>query len=142
MTAVLAACSSTIGPVTIRESANVDAEPENNTQNINSNKDDGISVALVKPVNPDALTSRVPIVEMLVQQANLQYKANNYNKTINIAERGLRIDRKEPRFYLALTKAYKSLNNAQQAIYFARQGLRYAKQNSPVFFELKRMSMN
>lgn len=139
---ILASCSTTTGPVTIRESANVDDASQNSGANINSNRVEDRDVALVKPVRPDAEKPIVPIIERLVEQANQQYKASNYNKAINIAERGLRINRKEPRFYLTLTKAHKSLNNDQQSIYFAKQGLRYAKKDSSVFFELKKMSAN
>lgn len=137
---ILASCSSTTGPVTIRESTNVDDISKNNKPNTNNNEAEETNLALVKPVRPDAQKTTVPIIERLVEQANQQYRANNYNMAINTAERGLRINRKEPRFYLALTKSYKKLNNNQQSIHFAKQGLRYAKKNSPVFFELKKMS--
>lgn len=139
---ILVSCSSTTGPVTIRESTNVDGAAQNTKSNTNRNRVEDREIALVNPVRPDAEKTTVPIIERLVEQSNQQYRANNYNKAINTAERGLRINRKEPRFYLTLTKAYKSLNNDQQSIYFAKQGLRYAKKNSPVFLELKRMSTN
>ena len=139
---ILASCSSTTGPVTIRESTNVDGLSQSNKPNTNNNRVEETDLALVKPVRPDAKKTTVPIVERLVEQANQQYRANSYNKAINTAERGLRINRKEPRFYLTLTKSYKRLNNNQQSVYFAKQGLRYAKKYSPVFFELKKMSAN
>lgn len=137
---VLVSCSSTTGPVAIRDSTNVDRASANNRLNTNESTTTGERVALVDPVAPDAKKITVPIIERLAEQADQQYRASNYKEAINIAERGLRINRKEPRFYLTLTKAYKSLNNNKQAVFFAQQGLRYAQKNSPLFFELKRMS--
>jgi tetratricopeptide (TPR) repeat protein len=142
---LLVSCSSTIGPVVIRDSTNVDITSidrasVNNRVNTNVSTTSGERIALIDPVAPDAKKLTVPIIERLVEQADQQYRANNYKKAINIAEKGLRIDRKEPRFYLTLTKSYKRLNNNKQAVFFARQGLRYAQKSSPIFLELKRMS--
>jgi hypothetical protein len=138
---VLASCSSTTGPVIIRDSTNVGGALANSgIENNDKAKDE--KIALVNPVKPDVKTKTVPIIEKLVQQSSQEYQASNYNQSINIAERGLRIDRKEPRFYLALTKAYKGLKNTQQSIFFAKQGLRYAEKNSPIFYELKNLSIN
>ena len=140
----LVSCSSTTGPVAIRDSTNVhrtstgrgSANYYVDGNNISTNK----KIALVDPVAANAKKIVIPIIERLAEQANLQYRANNYKQAINTAERGLRINRKEARFYLTLTKAHKRLNNNRQAVFFARQGLRYAQKNSSIFFELKRMS--
>jgi hypothetical protein len=189
LSSMLVACSSTTGPVAIRDSTNIGRASTNRVpmdvftidrtiidrttidktaidrsiidstsihgSSVNKASADRIllirkkgadtlatsqeSIAFVNPVAPDVKTTTAPIIDRLAEQALRQYKDNDYKKAINTAERGLRINRKEARFYLTLTKAYRSLNNNKQAIFFAQQGLRYAQKNSPVFFELKKM---
>jgi tetratricopeptide (TPR) repeat protein len=127
---VVSACTSTRGPVTIRETG---APPL-----IESTTDSGAKpqVAIVQPVVPDKQKSLLPLVESRVVQANNELQRKRYEQAINLAEQGLRIDRKEPRLYLVLAQAYQSLANKQQAVYFAKQGLRYAQKNTPVFDKL------
>ena len=78
----------------------------------------------VAPTTNSALTT-IPLSSELKKQSekSLQYK--QWNQAILLAERGLRIDRKEPFFYWVLARAYQQLFEIQQSIEFARQGLRY-----------------
>jgi tetratricopeptide (TPR) repeat protein len=146
---VLVSCSSTTGPVAIRDSTNIyraSIDRVSTGRGSTSHHVDGNStstdkkIAMVDPVLANTKKIAMPIIERLAEQANLQYKANNYKQAINTAERGLRINRREARFYLTLTKAHKRLNNTRQAVFFARQGLRYAQKNSSIFSELKKMA--
>jgi len=140
---LLASCVSTTGPVTIRDSAGEPSykDSRKSADNNPSGQLEGqIDVAVLSPVRPDAKKTVVPIIDRLVSQANRQVQAEDYRKAIITAERGLRINRKEPRLYLALAKAYRRLQNTRQSSYFARQGLRYAQKGGDVFFQLKNMS--
>ncbi len=135
---LLASCVSTTGPVTIRDSS---GEPTYRESQRNENGRGGqADIAVLSPVRPDAKKTVVPIIDKLVSQADRQVVAADYKKAINTAERGLRINRKEPRLYLALAKAYRGLQNPRQSSYFAKQGLRYAKKGDNVFRQLKSMS--
>jgi Flp pilus assembly protein TadD len=132
---VVAACSSTTGPVVIRESSS----------HVMTSKDDGsVGVdsksARLQPVAPNRTLATIPVVEKLIVQSNFEARNKNYEQAINLAERGLRINRKEPRLYLALSKACKGGGNRQQSVYFARQGLRYAKRGSDVYRSLTALS--
>ena len=137
---LLASCAPTTGPVAIRNSDSAPAPIYGAAKSgVAANSQEQTEVASLSPVRPDAQKTAVPIVGRLVAQANRQVGAAEYKKAINTAERGLRINRKEPRLYLALAKAYRGLSNARQSSYFASQGLRYAQKGGEVFFQLKGM---
>ena len=132
-TLLLNACASSTGPVTIRDS---------NGLRVDASQGDGAEQqrALAQPVLPSAPATPLPIVEKLVQQAQQQVAAYQYQRAIHTSERGLRINRKEARLYLVLAKAYRGLSNKRQSVYFAKQGLRYADRQTSVFARLKAMS--
>ena len=79
----------------------------------------------------------LPLVEQLILQANMALDKNQYEQAISLAERGLRVDRREPRFYLVLAEAYDLLNKAQQANFFAQQGLRYTGKSDEISLKLR-----
>ncbi len=135
---ILSACSSTGGPVVIRDSQ--ESSFPTPTPTVEERTDENPQVVIAQPVVPDRQQKTLPLVEKLVAQANQQIANRNYDQAINLSERGLRINRKESRLYLALAKAYRGLSNKQQSVYFAKQGLRYAPKDSDVFTQLKRMS--
>ena len=56
--------------------------------------------------------------------------AERWDDLITLAERGLRIDRREPEFYWFLARGYWGLANIKQAKAFAQQGLRFVQQGS------------
>ena len=124
---VFIGCSSSTGPVDIRDMA---TPPEATTT-------DGEQVAMVQPVRPEIKASQVPLVERLIDQSNQSLANNNFDQAINLAEKGLRIDRKEPRLYLVLAKTYTAKGNRQQAIYFAQQGLLYTGKRQAIYKQLK-----
>jgi Flp pilus assembly protein TadD len=148
---ILTGCVSTSGPVTIRDSSvnsstnsstTVSTAPETQQQNDNLilKSEQKESVALAQPVSPNQRQTSIPLLDKLVEQANSAFNQQNYQQSINVAERGLRINRKDPRFYLALSKAYKALANKAQSVHFARQGLRYVASESPVKIELQNLT--
>lgn len=71
-------------------------------------------------------------VVSLITQARAQYQAKNYQATIAIAERGLRIDRRAPELYLLLAQSYLQLANTPLAKQFVQQGIRYAQTGTDV----------
>jgi len=132
---IVAGCSSTSGPVIIRESST----PAITTKDVGS-VDAESRPATAQPVAPNRTKKIIPVVEKLISQSNRELINKQYEQAINFAERGLRIDRKEPRLYLVLSKAYKRDGNRQQSIYFAKQGLRYAEKNNSDYQELSALS--
>jgi len=75
-------------------------------------------------------TAAVPLSSELKQRAEQNLQHRRWEQAILLAERGLRIDRKEPFFYWVLSTAYQQLSKIQQSIDFARQGLRYVSGDS------------
>ena len=88
------------------------------------------------PVYQERATPTLPIVERLFSQADAALKAAQWQQAIATAEKGLRIERKDPRFYWVLASAYLELADKKQSQDFARQGLRYADKNSPLARQL------
>lgn len=79
-------------------------------------------------------------VNQLLNDARRHLSAGNWEAAGVSAERGLRIDRREPELYLVLAKAYVGLSEPQRALEFVRQGLRYTTNEfSPVTVDLKRL---
>lgn len=90
-------------------------------------------------VTPEKRTV-IPAVDNMVRLCEQSLSARQWPKAIAYAERGLRMDRKEPRFYWTLAVAYQQLNNVEKSKRFANQGLRYANQGSPVARDLTRLA--
>ncbi|MBX2807420.1 MAG: tetratricopeptide repeat protein [Cellvibrionaceae bacterium] len=133
----LSACSSLSGPVTIRESA----PPVSAAQRDGTEQSAGPSVtraaAAPGPVAPRAAKATLPVIDTLLAEADGRLSRGDYVVAINLAERGLRIDRQDPRFYLVLASAYYQLDNKPQSTAFARQGLRYVQRETTVYQQLK-----
>ena len=122
---MLSTCVSNSGPVVIREPAKPAVKPS-----------EVPAQAIVQPVIPDQSPKHIPLLEKLITQSTQALDNNSYEQAINLAEKGLRIQRKESRLYLLLAKAYRANDNVQQSIYFAKQGLRYVTNNNPIYDEL------
>ena len=128
----LAGCSSVTGPVSVRDSGVL--SPESSVPD--SGRHD--QVALVRPVFPENREKRtVPLLEKLIREANHSLLQRQPDKVVALAERGLRIDRKDSRLYLLLAQAYTQQGNARQAAHFARQGLRYSVRSAPEYGHLQ-----
>ncbi|MFT7223213.1 MAG: hypothetical protein ACI82Z_000746 [Cellvibrionaceae bacterium] len=127
---LLSACSSTMGPVSVSDREILPVQTQGPSR-------DSLVIAKVLPVVPDKEGKTLPLVEKLIDQANSALGGQQLNRAIEIAERGLRVDRKEDRLYLVLAQAYGLQNNLRQARHFAQQGLRYAEPNSDVYQKLK-----
>lgn len=76
-------------------------------------------------------------VVSLIEQSRLAYEQGDYNSAIASAERGLRIDRREPEFYLVLAQCYLELARPVQAQQFALQGLRHTPPDSRLYQALE-----
>jgi len=64
-------------------------------------------------------------LQELLRQAQQRLRQGQWWQAIDTAERGLRINRRQPDFYVILAAAYTSLGNTDKASEFARQGRRY-----------------
>ncbi len=115
--AFLVACSATNAPVVIRDADS----PEVIKSPVQEAKKDN-KVALVSPLKLQ-----------LLDQSQQKYQQGDLEIAITLAERGLRLDRKEPVFYQVLSQAYEQLGDKTQSQRFAKQGLRYAQQGSRVY---------
>lgn len=73
----------------------------------------------------------------LIEQSRLAYEHGDYNSAIQSAERGLRIDRREPELYLVLAQSYLELARPAQAEQFAQQGLRHSLPDSRLYQALE-----
>lgn len=76
-------------------------------------------------------------VSSLIQAARNAYQMGDYSGAIASAERGLRIDRREPELYLLLAQSYLAQARPDQAEQFARQGLRHSGSDTWVSQALK-----
>lgn len=76
-----------------------------------------------RPSTPES--PPVQALSQMLQDSRAQLDARNWQAAIVSAERGLRINRREPELYLLLAKSYWGLADMDRARQFARQGLRY-----------------
>lgn len=74
---------------------------------------------------PSANRPAVQALDRMLQEARDQFESGQWQAAIASAERGLRIDRREPELYLLLAKSYRVLAELDRARQFAMQGLRY-----------------
>ena len=81
-------------------------------------------------------------ITSLASQGREQLQQGRWRETIVLAERGLRVDRREAEFYWLIARSYLGLNNADQAAQFARQGLRYAPRGSGLYQQLQQLLLN
>lgn len=77
---------------------------------------------------PTTLTAQA----QFIKTAKAAQQAQDWSGAIEQAERGLRIDRRQPQLYLILAQSYWQLGKSALASQFARQGLRYLGQGSEV----------
>lgn len=78
-----------------------------------------------QPTTQQAPTS--PAVRSLLADADASMRQRDWQAVISIAEQGLHIDRREPRWYLLLAESYLALTQPDQSKLFAGQGLRYCR---------------
>ncbi|MGD8175613.1 tetratricopeptide repeat protein [Marinimicrobium sp. ARAG 43.8] len=85
---------------------------------------------------PEVDTTAAAVVS-LIDQARLAFEQGDFQGAIASAERGLRIDRREPELYLVLAQSYMTLAQPEQARQFARQGLRFSPPDSHLYQALE-----
>jgi Flp pilus assembly protein TadD len=116
------------------------AAVNNKTQAPSNSKNNTSPVVSVQPVSPETIRPSSPLQQKILQSAQQKIAAKDSEGAIVLAEKGLRIDRKDPQFYIVLARAYKQLGDKQQSSYFARQGLRYVRKGSAEYQTLKRLA--
>lgn len=76
-------------------------------------------------------------VQDLVANAQREYDKGDWQSAVAVAERALRIDRRQPAVYLILAKCYRAMGENGQALQFVEQGRRYLPEEyTPVGREL------
>jgi hypothetical protein len=130
----LTACVSHTGPVVIRDADVNNSVPAGSAEPADKRQ------PIVRPVAPKKSNASTasPLKNKLIAQSEQKLIDDDPKAAIVLAERGLRVDRKEPRFYQVLASAYNTLANPLQSVYFAKQGLRYAQKGSEVYQSLSR----
>lgn len=79
-------------------------------------------------------------VENVYNQAMNAFHRQEWHQTIQLSERGLRMQRQFAPFYWLLAESYYAKGNLGQAQAFARQGLNYARRESDIQARLIRLS--
>ncbi|BFM14161.1 hypothetical protein R50073_03440 [Maricurvus nonylphenolicus] len=70
-----------------------------------------------------------------------QHKAQeDWQAVIEVAEQGIRINRRLPQWYLLLAESYLALSQPGQAQHFVEQGRRYCRVDSSVCTQLVQLS--
>jgi Tfp pilus assembly protein PilF len=77
------------------------------------------------PSSDTPSASRSRAVADLVAGSQREYDRGDWQSSIAMAERALRIDRRQPDVYLLMAKSYRALGESQLALQFVNQGLRY-----------------
>jgi len=98
----------------------------------------GVNSSINTPEQGDV--TRSDATGELLSQARLQYRYGEYRYAVRTAERGLRIDRSKPEWYLILAESYLKLGSSSNAEQFARQGLRYSQSSGTYYERLKQIS--
>jgi hypothetical protein len=147
---LLSACATSPKEVIIRDatgsvSGNAEVkvahqEVGSGTVNSDDAKNSASPVVNVQPVSPKIIRPSSPLQQKILQSAQQKLAANDSEGAIVLAEKGLRIDRKDPQLYIVLARAYEQLGDKLQASYFARQGLRYVRKGSEEYQVLKRLA--
>ncbi len=141
---LLVACTSSTGPVVIRDATThgaVDAShAKQNAVLIKASPEPNTVQPVLPQKVPQPTSLQAPLKDKLLKQSRQQLSLGQANNSIRLAEKGLRVDRKEAGFYVVLAEAYQSLGDNEQSKQFAIQGLRYAPRNSIYFQQLKELS--
>ncbi len=82
------------------------------------------------PEPSPSVTGSEPLLVELYNQALAAQTAGQWQEAIERSERALRINRRQPRFYLLLAESYWQLGKRDLAANFAKQGLRYLSSES------------
>ncbi len=75
--------------------------------------------------------------QVLLDEAQQLQGRQQWQQAIEVAERGLRIDRRMAEFYLVLAQSYEAMGERSSAQSFARQGARYAPVGGRVYKQLR-----
>lgn len=116
--AVLLAGCSTLGPYPAPQPtppATAPEEPDDMSREQPSGRD-------IEPVTRPASLSRGAVTELLEQAWQL-HRFGNFQRSIAVAERALRLDRYESNVYLILAANHVATENFQLAEHLIRQGL-------------------
>jgi Flp pilus assembly protein TadD len=76
-------------------------------------------------------------VANLLDQGWNYYQQQNYESSISVAERAMRISRQDPEVYLLLSRNYLGLWELEQAEQLARQGLALADSDDALYGQLE-----
>jgi hypothetical protein len=125
---LLSGCQSTVYQTDGQRSGAISQDQKNPDQQIQSAPIDELSSTV--PVFEPQDAKNTEVVEVMRHKTERLLELNAWQQAIDMAERGLRINRRYGYFYQAITEAYVGLGSMQKAIDFARLGLRYCATGS------------
>ena len=135
---ILAGCSSTPSLTTVPQSVGTGMTERTHSRAPVRDADDGVKPSLNTQEPND--TTHSDAVSELLSQARVQYRYGEYRYAVRTVERGLRIDRSKPEWYLILAESYLKLGSPSHAEQFARQGLRYSQSSGVHYGRLRQIS--
>ena len=147
MAVLLSACASSPKEVVIRDVAgsssiaainHAEIDGQAKKQSVIEDVSRESTPVAIQPVYSASARQHSPLQKKLLVSAKKELVDNNPREAIVLAEKGLRVDRKDSQFYIILADAYERMGDKQQSMYFAQQGLRYAQKDSREYSELTR----
>jgi len=94
------------------------------------------SGSIIRPSEIEVNRSSSAVANLLDQGWDY-YQQQNYESSINVAERAMRISRQDPEVYLLLSRNYLGLWELEQAEQLARQGLALADSDDELYRDLE-----
>lgn len=94
------------------------------------------STSVIRPIEAQ-MNRASPAMTGLLDEGWQHYSAENYELSISVAERAMRIERQDPEVYLLLARSYMGLQEHGQAEQMAKQGLVLAAQDDSMYERLE-----
>lgn len=95
--------------------------------------------AAIRPGDGEVAHGAAAATSDLLQDAWALYRKEEYPRAIVMAERAMRIDRRNAEIYLLLASAHYQQYHTEQAAQLARQGLNYSISGDPLDRRLKEL---
>ena len=78
-----------------------------------------------------------PALEQLLDQAVASMARAEYDRAVSLAQRAMNVDRYDPRVFLMLARAHRSLGNLAQSREYAERGLAFTEPDTSIYRALR-----